>query len=233
MSTALRIAENVARTWVHLYTSRMPPELRMTRRAEIDSDLWDHGKDAQEDGVSPRVTALEILLRTCLGVLDDLSWCFEARQPGRGASRNGRRSTMEFSARQTRWMGISSIAGGAIVMLMFGVVPTLQSYFASVGIPLPLPTRIVIGMSTFLMGYWWACVAGIVVLFLAIRQLDKILRDAMLTKVANFYDVEAGTAAEALLTKMEPIAIVGLGVVVGAMIVATYLPIFDVVNAVT
>ena len=140
---------------------------------------------------------------------------------------------MDFSARQTRWMGITAVAGSAIVMLMLGIVPTLQSYFASVGIPLPLPTRIVIGMSTFLMGYWWACVAGIVVLFLAIRQLDKILRDAMLTKVANFYDVEADTAAEALLTKMEPIAIVGLGVVVGAMIVATYLPIFDVVNAVT
>ncbi len=90
MSTALRIAVNVARTWVRLYTSRMPTELRVTRRAEIDADLWDHDKDAQEDGVPPLVTAMEIFLRTCLGVLDDLSWCFEARQPGRGASRKER-----------------------------------------------------------------------------------------------------------------------------------------------
>ena len=232
MSTARRIAVDVARTWVRLYTSRMPTELRVTRRAEIDSDLWDHEKDAQEDGMPPLVTALEIFLRTLLGVLDDLNWCLEARQAGRGASRIGRRSMMEFSSRQTRWMGIFSVAGSAILMLMLGVIPTLQSYFASVGIPLPLPTRIVIGMSAFLRGYWWACVAGIVASYLAIRQLDKLLRDTMLTKVAGFYDGEADRAVEALLTKMEPIMIVGLGVVVGGMIVATYLPIFDVVNAV-
>ena len=215
MSTTLRIAVNVARTWVHLYTSRMPTELRVTRRAEIDADLWDHDKDAQEDGVPPLVTAMEIFLRTCLGVLDDLSWCFEARQPGRGASRKERKSMMEFSARQTRWMVIFSIAGGTIVILMLVVIPTLQSYFASAGIPLPLPTRIVIGMSAFLMAYWWAFVAGIVVFFLAIKQPLKILLN---TK-------------EALLAKMEPIMIAVLGVVVGGMIVAMYLPIFDVVNA--
>ena len=216
MSTGLRIAVNVARTWVHLYTSRMPTELRLTRRAEIDADLWDHDKDAREDGVPPLVTAMEIFLRTCLGVLDDLSWCFEARQLGRGASRKERRSMMEFSARQTRWMVIFSIAGGTIVLLLLVVIPTLQSYFASVGIPLPLPTRIVIGMSAFLMAYWWAFVAGTVVFFLAIKQPVKILLN---TK-------------EALLAKMEPIMIAVLGVVVGGMIVAMYLPIFDVVNAV-
>ncbi len=213
MSTARRIAVNVARTWVHLYTSRMPTELRLTRRAEIHSDLWDHEKDAEEDGVPPLVTALEIFLRTCLGVLDDLSWCFEARQLGRGASRKGRRSMMEFSARQTRWMGIFPVAGGAIVILMLGVIPTLQSYFASVGIPLPLPTRIVFGMSAFLTEYWWAGVAGVVAFSLAIIQLDKIRRGTM-------------------LAKMEPIMIVILGLVVGGMVVATYLPIWDVVNAV-
>ena len=228
MSAARRIAVNVARTWVHLYTSRMPTELRVTRRAEIDSDLWDHEKDAEEGGVPPLVTALEIFLRTCLGVLDDLSWRFEARQPGVGASRKGRSTMMDFSARQTRWMGILSVAGGAIVMLMLVVIPTLQSYFASAGIPLPLPTRIVIGRSAFLTGYWWACVAGIVAFSLAVRQIDKILRDTMLTRVAAFYDDEVDSAVEALLTKMEPIMIVGLGVVVGGLIMAMYLPMFDV-----
>ena len=139
---------------------------------------------------------------------------------------------MEFSARQTRWMGIFSVAGGAIVIMLLVVIPTLQSYFASAGIPLPLPTRIVIGMSAFLKGYWWACVAGLVTLFLAIKQINKILPDTMLTKVAGFYDDEDDTAVEALLVKMEPIMIVVLGVVVGGMIVATWLPIFDMVNAV-
>jgi type IV pilus assembly protein PilC len=37
---------------------------------------------------------------------------------------------------------------------------------------------------------------------------------------------------EALLAAMEPIMIVVLGVVVGGMIVAMYLPIFDMINAV-
>ncbi len=40
------------------------------------------------------------------------------------------------------------------------------------------------------------------------------------------------TAVEALLAAMEPIMIVVLGVVVGGMIVAMYLPIFGMINAV-
>jgi len=129
-------------------------------------------------------------------------------------------------------MGISAIAGSAIVMLMFAIIPTLQSYFASVGIPLPLPTRIVIGISAFLMGYWWACLAGLVALSLAAIQLHKLLRDRVLARVAAFYSVEVDSAGEALLTKIEPIMIVALGVLVGVIILAMYLPFFDVVNAV-
>jgi type IV pilus assembly protein PilC len=56
--------------------------------------------------------------------------------------------------------------------------------------------------------------------------------DEMLTKIADFYDEEVDAAVEALLSAMEPIMIVVLGVVVGGMIVAMYLPIFDMINAV-
>jgi type IV pilus assembly protein PilC len=56
--------------------------------------------------------------------------------------------------------------------------------------------------------------------------------DEMLTKIADFYDDEVDAAVEALLSALEPIMIVFLGVVVGGMIVAMYLPIFDMVNAV-
>jgi type IV pilus assembly protein PilC len=56
--------------------------------------------------------------------------------------------------------------------------------------------------------------------------------DEMLTKIADFYDDEVDTAVEALLSAMEPIMIVFLGTVVGGMIVAMYLPIFDMINAV-
>jgi type IV pilus assembly protein PilC len=56
--------------------------------------------------------------------------------------------------------------------------------------------------------------------------------DEMLTKIADFYDEEVDAAVEALLAAMEPVMIVFLGVVVGGMIVAMYLPIFDMMNAV-
>ncbi len=56
--------------------------------------------------------------------------------------------------------------------------------------------------------------------------------DEMLSKIADFYDEEVDQAVEALLSAMEPILIVFLGGVVGGMIVAMYLPIFDMINAV-
>ena len=228
---------------------------------------------------------------------------------------------------------IFSVAGGAIVILLIFVIPTFQNMFASAGIPLPLPTQFVIGMSAFLQGYWWACGAGVIGAVFGIRQfyktdqgellLDKFLLampvlgdlqrksavarftrtlgtlvssgvsilegleitaktagnrvihdavmgsrasiaggetisgplkesgvfppmvvqminvgeqtgglDEMLSKVADFYDDEVDTAVESLLAAMEPIMIVVLGVVVGGMIVAMYLPIFDMINAV-
>jgi len=56
--------------------------------------------------------------------------------------------------------------------------------------------------------------------------------DEMLDKIADFYDDEVDTAVEALLAAMEPMLIVFLGLVVGGMIVAMYLPIFDMINVV-
>jgi type IV pilus assembly protein PilC len=56
--------------------------------------------------------------------------------------------------------------------------------------------------------------------------------DEMLSKIADFYDEEVDVAVSALISLMEPVMIVVLGVVVGGIIVAMYLPIFDMVNAV-
>lgn len=56
--------------------------------------------------------------------------------------------------------------------------------------------------------------------------------DEMLAKIADFYDEEVDAAVSNLLSLLEPIMIVFLGVVVGGMVVAMYLPIFDMVNAV-
>jgi type IV pilus assembly protein PilC len=56
--------------------------------------------------------------------------------------------------------------------------------------------------------------------------------DEMLSKIADFYDDEVDTAVSNLLSLLEPMMIVFLGVVVGGMVVSMYLPIFDMINAV-
>jgi type IV pilus assembly protein PilC len=56
--------------------------------------------------------------------------------------------------------------------------------------------------------------------------------DEMLTKIADFYDEEVDAAVAGLLSLLEPVMIVVLGVVVGGMIVAMYLPIFNMMDVV-
>lgn len=56
--------------------------------------------------------------------------------------------------------------------------------------------------------------------------------DTMLNKIADFYDQEVDTAVAALTKLMEPMLMVFLGVVIGGMVVAMYLPIFKIAGAV-
>jgi type IV pilus assembly protein PilC len=227
---------------------------------------------------------------------------------------------------------IVSVAVIAITVLLVFVIPTFQQMFASANIALPLPTRIVIGMSHFVKTYWWAILGAAVGTVFMIKRyyatpggklnidrtllkmpvLGDVLRksavsrftrtlgtlissgvsildgleitaktsgnrviqdaimesrasiaggetiaaplkksqvfppmvismisvgeqtgglDEMLTKIADFYDEEVDAAVSGLLALMEPVMIVFLGIVVGGMVVAMYLPIFDMVNA--
>jgi type IV pilus assembly protein PilC len=57
--------------------------------------------------------------------------------------------------------------------------------------------------------------------------------DAMLAKIADFYEEEVDTAVAGLLTLMEPVMIAFLGVVVGGIVVAMYMPIFDLISKLT
>jgi type IV pilus assembly protein PilC len=56
--------------------------------------------------------------------------------------------------------------------------------------------------------------------------------DAMLAKVADFYDEEVDNLVDNLSSLMEPIIMVVLGILVGGLIVAMYLPIFKLGSAV-
>jgi type IV pilus assembly protein PilC len=57
---------------------------------------------------------------------------------------------------------VLTVAVGAIVILLLFVIPTFQTMFASFNQELPLPTRVVIGLSDFLQNYWiWLLIGGI------------------------------------------------------------------------
>ena len=57
--------------------------------------------------------------------------------------------------------------------------------------------------------------------------------DTMLAKIADFYEEEVDTAVAGLLTLLEPIMIAILGLVVGGIVIAMYLPIFDLISKLT
>ncbi|MDP4335296.1 type II secretion system F family protein [Curtobacterium sp. A7_M15] len=70
-----------------------------------------------------------------------------------------------------------------------------------------------------------------------VSQMVAVGEDAgsmelMLEKIAEFYDNEVESTTEALTSLIEPLLIAFLGVVVGGMIVALYLPIFQITNLV-
>jgi type IV pilus assembly protein PilC len=72
---------------------------------------------------------------------------------------------------------------------------------------------------------------AMVVQMIAVGEATGAL-DAMLSKIASFYDDEVDTAVDAMTALLEPVMMVFLGGVVGGMIVAMYLPIFKLASVV-
>ncbi len=223
------------------------------------------------------------------------------------------------------------IAGGVVGVILWKVIPTFASLFSGLGAELPLPTRVVIGMSNNLVRFFPFLLVGAgiaVYLFRSYYSTEKgrrvvdgamlkmpilgnILRkiavarfcrtlatlvssgvpildgleitaktsgnavvedavmktrtsiergetisaplretgvfpsmvvqminvgeatgalDTMLAKIADFYEEEVDTAVAGLLTLLEPIMIAFLGIVVGGIVIAMYMPIFDLIS---
>jgi type IV pilus assembly protein PilC len=57
--------------------------------------------------------------------------------------------------------------------------------------------------------------------------------DTMLGKIADFYEDEVDAAVAGLLTLLEPIMIAFLGTIVGGIVIAMYMPIFDLISKLT
>jgi type IV pilus assembly protein PilC len=229
-------------------------------------------------------------------------------------------------------VGVLSVAGGVITLLLWKVVPIFATLFAGLGVDLPLPTKIVIAMSNFVgsifgllilialgasifgLKVWYgtpqgrfvldtivlklpvlgllmrkiavarftrtlgtlissgvpileglditAKTAGNAVVERALQKVRKSLEegkslteplkesevfpgmvtqmiavgeqtgamDAMLQKIADFYEEEVDAAVKDLLTALEPVMIVFLGVVVGGVVISMYLPLFSLIG---
>lgn len=229
-------------------------------------------------------------------------------------------------------IGVLSIAAAVITLLLWKVVPIFATLFAGLGVDLPLPTKIVIGLSHFVgsifgllifvgviaavfgLKIWYgtpggrmvidtvilklpvlgilmrkiavarftrtlgtlissgvpileglditAKTSGNAVVERALNQVRKALEegksltdplkesevfpgmvtqmiavgeqtgamDAMLQKIADFYEDEVDVAVKDLLTALEPIMIVFLGLVVGGVVISMYLPLFSLIG---
>ena len=227
----------------------------------------------------------------------------------------------------------SSVIGMAVLVvgaLLKFVVPIFANMFSSMQVDLPLPTKIVIGLSNFVGRFWWLMLLFIVVLVIGIREIRKnprgrymfdkmllnlpvmglVLRkiavarftrtlgtlitsgvpileglaitartsgnavledalmkvrkaveegrtivdplkecgvfpnmvtqmigvgeatgamDAMLQKIADFYEDEVDAATKDMLTLLEPIMIGFLGVAVGGIVISLYMPLFSMI----
>ncbi len=68
---------------------------------------------------------------------------------------------------------------------------------------------------------------GMVTQMIAVGETTGAL-DAMLNKIADFYEQEVDVAVEALTSLIEPLLMAFLGIVVGGLVIALYLPIFQI-----
>ena len=91
--------------WVALYTRGLPPEARLARRDEIESDLWSQRDEARSICRSSVSLAIEILTRLILGIAADVAWRLEHGQ------RDSHR--IERSAdKGTKFVAVLAIVGG-------------------------------------------------------------------------------------------------------------------------
>jgi len=105
------VVAGLTRGWVTLYTAGMAADDRDARRADVESDLWDHQATNTELGVPAFVTAIEMLGRWLIGIPADISWRYE-----RDVTRASERLAMQ--RRRTMWQTIQDRGLTILAFLM-------------------------------------------------------------------------------------------------------------------
>jgi type IV pilus assembly protein PilC len=70
-------------------------------------------------------------------------------------------------------VAVVSMAVLIVGALLKWVVPIFANLFAGLGVTLPLPTRIVLGLSSFVQGFWWIFIVGVVGFVVGVKQIRK------------------------------------------------------------
>ncbi|MFZ0760113.1 MAG: type II secretion system F family protein [Candidatus Sulfotelmatobacter sp.] len=70
-------------------------------------------------------------------------------------------------------VAVVGIAGLIVAALLKWVVPIFANLFAGLGVALPLPTRIVIGLSGFIGSFWWVIIGASIGLVFGLKQIRK------------------------------------------------------------
>jgi hypothetical protein len=78
MSRDVAWAVRLVRWWVRTYSAGLPADAREARRAELESDLWEHARSGDDAGRPARALAGQILARCLFGMPGDLAWRAEA-----------------------------------------------------------------------------------------------------------------------------------------------------------
>ena len=120
---------------------------------------------------------------------------------------------------------IFSVAVIAVGVLLLFVIPVFKEMFASVGMALPLPTRVVIGMSEFLQGYWYLCGGGLAAsVFLGKRYYatsnGKLVIDRLLLKFPILGDVLRKSAVSRFTRTLGTLISSGVSILEGLEITA-------------
>jgi type IV pilus assembly protein PilC len=70
-------------------------------------------------------------------------------------------------------IAVISLATLIVAALLKWVVPIFSNLFAGLGVALPLPTRIVMGLSGFVQSFWWVVIAAVVGVVFGLKQIRK------------------------------------------------------------
>ncbi len=138
-SADLEFAEALCRGWVRLYTSFLHVEVRQARRAELESDQWEHRRHALVTGTPPTATAVELLVRLLLGIPDDLLWRFGAAVAASRAAHYSDMGDRSWVMKISSKAGPITVLSGVLVALLVAfILVTVQIFPGEGELPRPL-----------------------------------------------------------------------------------------------